>query len=374
MTNQSSFIKSVNIILAVIVISLSSCSNKQEEQQSITSEETKTFSIDTTNTLIAQVCKDNKWGYIGTDFNYIIQPQFEQAMEFSEGLACVKSNGLWGFINLKGEFVIPAKYEYPGVFHDGLAKVGNNKSSAVEVPRYIFIDKTGKDVFGEIYTMAEDFNNTVSYVETVEGKHKYIDVNGKELDSVQVDAHPLIYNHFKFSKRPFGGELSKSLVLNPKTGKPMDVKYSKSQYGYTDEAGYPATETVYCFAGEFVYSYSTPKMYFSNKKDDIINTASSFIEVLATYSKTENFEEGDSGGLKIIFTTDDNKELIFDGYNLNSKLIPFYFICKDCKGDDVTKKSSVGNKYKVKYTLQKSEEEGGGIREYKILEAIDTVN
>lgn len=361
-------IKHIGII--IIAMSLFSCSNNEQKVEE-KKEEKILATVDTTNTLIAPVCLNGKWGFIGSDLKFIIEPQFEQAMEFNEGLACVESGEKWGFVNLKGEFVIPAKYDYPGTFHDGLAKVGNHKSISVGVPRYIFIDKTDKDVFGEKYTFAEDFNNGVSYVKTEDGKGKYIDLKGNTLDSVQVNLHPLVYNHFKYTKRPFGGELSKSLVLDKKTGNPVDVKYSKSNYGYTDEMGHPATEAIYCFAGEFRYSFQTPKIYFSTNKNDTISTSSSFTEVNGVYVRTENIEEGDNSGIKIIFKIDNGAEIIFDGYNDKSKLIPLYFICSNCTSTDYTIKSSVGRKYLLKYSIQKAEGSGGDVQEFKILEAID---
>ena len=36
-----------------------------------------------------------------------IQPQFDEATDFSEGLAAVKIGGKWGFVDKSGKFVIP---------------------------------------------------------------------------------------------------------------------------------------------------------------------------------------------------------------------------------------------------------------------------
>lgn len=41
---------------------------------------------------------NGKWGYIDTRGNIIIPLQFEEADQFSEGMAAVKVAGKWGYI------------------------------------------------------------------------------------------------------------------------------------------------------------------------------------------------------------------------------------------------------------------------------------
>jgi len=359
-------VKKLFIPLAIALFAMYSCSTKNEQSEETKQPEVQTASVDTTNILIAQVCQNGKWGYINKDFKMVITPQFDGAMRFNEGLGCVKVGDKWGFVNLKGEFVIQPTYNEPGVFYDGLAKVGNMAGNGNGSSRYFYINKEGKNVFDKLFKFGEDFNNGIAMVKDLDGKQLFITLKGE----VVTDGPPLLYNHFKCPIKPYGGDLSKSLVLDKKTGNPVDVKYSKSNYGYVNELGYPLTEAIYCGAGEFWYSYQTPKKYFSTKKEDTISTASAFTEINGTYVRTENVEEGDYAGIKITFKTDAGEEITFDGYNANSKLIPLYFICSDCPSPDATKKSSVGMKHLLKYSVQKTED-GGGIRESKILEAIE---
>jgi hypothetical protein len=42
-----------------------------------------------------------KYGYADAQGNIIIKPQFDKALDFSEGLAAVEQDGLWGYINYK---------------------------------------------------------------------------------------------------------------------------------------------------------------------------------------------------------------------------------------------------------------------------------
>lgn len=51
---------------------------------------------------LTPVCSDGLWGFCGDDGEMLIEPQFEEVMDFSEnGRACVKKNGLWMILTLE---------------------------------------------------------------------------------------------------------------------------------------------------------------------------------------------------------------------------------------------------------------------------------
>ena len=52
-----------------------------------------------------------KCGYIDKTGEYIIEPQFEAANDFKNGIASVKKDGKWGYINKQGEAILPIEYE-----------------------------------------------------------------------------------------------------------------------------------------------------------------------------------------------------------------------------------------------------------------------
>ena len=52
-----------------------------------------------------------KWGYIDKKAAYVINPQFEDAAEFNEGVAVVKNNGKWGLIDEKGAYLIQPQFD-----------------------------------------------------------------------------------------------------------------------------------------------------------------------------------------------------------------------------------------------------------------------
>lgn len=67
--------------------------------------------------------KDKKVGFVDSSGKWIIEPQFDKARAFTDGLAPVVVGKEWGFINAKGEMVIEPQYRDAEVFSDGRAPV-----------------------------------------------------------------------------------------------------------------------------------------------------------------------------------------------------------------------------------------------------------
>ncbi|MBP93519.1 WG containing repeat-containing protein [Bizionia echini] len=97
---------------------------------------------------LAPVSEGKNWGYIDTSGAVIIPFQYKDAEIFSEsGLAPVTTGKEWGFINTKGDLVIPEDYEItaggfsifsknnPKGFIDGLARVKKKKSWTYLTPK-----------------------------------------------------------------------------------------------------------------------------------------------------------------------------------------------------------------------------------------------
>lgn len=74
---------------------------------------------------IAYMDSTGKWGFIDNDGKIVIEPKFDEAKSFSNGLAAVKLGDNWGFINERGELVIDYKYSDGGYFtNNGVCFVG----------------------------------------------------------------------------------------------------------------------------------------------------------------------------------------------------------------------------------------------------------
>lgn len=117
--------------------------------------------------------KAGKWGYKNEAGNVIIKPQFDEAYNFSEGLAAVECNEKVGFINTTGDVVIPYQYDTVCSFSEGLASVTLNDKCA-------YIDKDGNEIFGFDYEAATSFVNDISLVKK-DGKWGYMDRHTGEI-------------------------------------------------------------------------------------------------------------------------------------------------------------------------------------------------
>lgn len=155
-----------------------------------------------------------RYGYIDHTGHYVIEPQFTEAYpfseglaqvgtanhlmgfidktgafviparsgyfsphsNFSEGLACVESNGLWGYINRRGTMVIPAKFKSPSSFSDGLAVVDTGR-------KYGYINKSGAFAIPPKYNFAWGFSEGIARVE-LRGQMAFIDRHGSVLFSI----------------------------------------------------------------------------------------------------------------------------------------------------------------------------------------------
>lgn len=116
------------------------------------------------NNGLAPVYNDKYWGYIDETGKEVIPFKYRDAEVFGDnGLAPVKEKKLWGFINKSGEVMIPFEYEiYAGKFsffsksnakgfNKGLARVKRKKEWA-------FINKSGEPLGGKWYQNLELFS------------------------------------------------------------------------------------------------------------------------------------------------------------------------------------------------------------------------
>ena len=71
-------------------------------------------------------------------FDVFIDPQYEDAGFFSEGLVAVKQDDKWGYIDLANKVVIPFEYDYASYFSEGYAIVG--KIEAVTIEDWVWED------------------------------------------------------------------------------------------------------------------------------------------------------------------------------------------------------------------------------------------
>jgi len=122
-----------------------------------------------------------KWGYIDKSGKFVIMPQFDFAWDFSEGLAGVKIGGKWGYIDKSGEIVIKPQFYFALSFSEGLAGVCISKECPKE-GKWGYIDKTGKIVIEPQFDDAKSFSEGLARV-WIGDRMTYIDKTGKDICS-----------------------------------------------------------------------------------------------------------------------------------------------------------------------------------------------
>jgi hypothetical protein len=87
----------------------------------------------------------------------VIPVQFEEAEDFSEGVAAVKVNGKWGYSDKSGKMVIAPTFETASTFSEGLARVEIATA-------WGYINNRGKFVVRPQFTLAYDFSEGLAPV------------------------------------------------------------------------------------------------------------------------------------------------------------------------------------------------------------------
>ena len=112
-------------------------------------------------------------GFIQHSGDWIVEPRFLVAGDFSEGRAFASTDGeMFGFIDLNGEFVIRAEFQQCRQFSGGLAAV-------LQEGRWGYIDNRGEIKIPLVFEgpRAQAFRNGVAAVQ-LDGRWGFIDDGG----------------------------------------------------------------------------------------------------------------------------------------------------------------------------------------------------
>jgi hypothetical protein len=123
---------------------------------------------------LASVAKGTKWGYLRTNGQFAIAPQFDEAGEFSENLAFVQFGEKSRYIHSEGRtaFELPRGVTHGSRFSEGMARI------EVDGSKSGFVAKDGRVAIKPAYDSAGDFHGELARVK-LGGKSGYIDRNGK---------------------------------------------------------------------------------------------------------------------------------------------------------------------------------------------------
>jgi hypothetical protein len=99
----------------------------------------------------------DRYGYKDKSGMIVIDPLFDEAGEFKDGLALVKVDGDLGFIDTQGKTVVEPEWEELHPFKDDLARVRSGG-------KYGFVDRQGKVVIEPRFKAAGDFSEGLAPV------------------------------------------------------------------------------------------------------------------------------------------------------------------------------------------------------------------
>ncbi len=111
-----------------------------------------------TSILLPAAFSSGKWGYINTEGEVVLEPRFDDAWGFAEGIAVVRYKGKFGAINQKGEFVIEPKFFELSGPSEGLLIFARRKN------KYGYMDTRGNVVIKPTFYAAYHFNEGRAFV------------------------------------------------------------------------------------------------------------------------------------------------------------------------------------------------------------------
>jgi hypothetical protein len=171
---------------------------------------------------LALVQIGKKFGFVDKKGTEIVAPTLDYAVDFSDSMALFYGSVGCGYINNRGDITIPALYEAGTSFYKGY-------SSVKKTGHWGLIDKKGRVVLGFKYDSSLVFSEGVSS-SLVNGRWSYIDTTGK----VRINMPERVMYCDKFYK-------GKALVI------------TDSGYGFIDKSGKWLTKAGY----EFIERHSS---------------------------------------------------------------------------------------------------------------------
>lgn len=224
------------LLIAIISLVLISCIKPIKEY-----ENAKEFSEG-----LAAVKLKGKWGYINTKGNLIIRPTYDEAENFYKGMAWIKKNKLWGLIDYNNKYLIEPTFEKIEDYN----KDGWNWNYATVVidSKYGYIDKkNGKYLIEPIYDELRDMG-AGKFIVLKESKEGFIDLKSHiciepKYNNLQfIDSDDIIIADLKgqYGLLNCYGETvvehKYSEIKYSETNMPLRIKY-KNKYGFIDKHG-----------------------------------------------------------------------------------------------------------------------------------------
>ena len=134
---------------------------------------------------------DELYGYINIQGDFVIEPRFVVAADFSDGLAVASEDGeSFGYIDTSGDFVIEPQFSDAGRFSQGWAPVRHAEEwlddDDVDFQLSGFIDCQGNSRdFETLYLRTEPYRDGVARVVDQDWTVLYVGLDGEEIIEIQ---------------------------------------------------------------------------------------------------------------------------------------------------------------------------------------------
>lgn len=246
--------------------------------------------------ILLEIPKDEKlkWGFVDTLGNFVIEPQYEFALDFTAGQAVVVKDNNWGVVDENNETVIDFEY---GSISDFYGQWRINK----RVKGAIFFDKKGQQLAGGDYQRRGQFRN--GYCQVMQNdKWGFIDERGKLVIPCEYDA---VHN---FSQQMVAVRKKGSWsFLNPKGEVVINLAQKsveldtlsdfnnglcwfkhKGKYGYLNTKGdvhIPAK-----FIKAFGFRHGVARIV-ENRRTGLIDTAGNYVLPAKRFERIDRFNE-----------------------------------------------------------------------------------
>ena len=186
-----------------------------------------------------------RYGYVDYANEMVIDRQYEQALNFRNGLAAVRANGRWGYIDKTGAQVIPCQYTRAENFADnGLAVIQDGDGT------YRYINRSGKTVLTGGWYYAKSFQEN-GLAEVGCGKANPTDLNNNELVGVidENGEYVLEAQKVEYVTFPEGDWPARVCI---RKGWDNEVQeYKKGKYHYVNEEGRVISGAGFEYAWDF---------------------------------------------------------------------------------------------------------------------------
>lgn len=212
------------------------------------------------------ITQNGQAGYIDETGAMIIQPQYDEAFHFSDGLAKVKVGDMYSFIDQQGEQIKVTDIDKNGIVKTEITLYGTcgsfwNDLAVVNIDgKWGFIDPTGRIVIAPKYDAVIDFYEGLAAVK-IKGKWGYIDKSGEMVIKPKFMGAGSFHEGLAWVNTEYQvGFIDRTgkLVIQPSTRLPLlgfhnglAAVESNGKWGYIDKTGKWVIKIQYDDAREF---------------------------------------------------------------------------------------------------------------------------